>query len=134
MDEKFDELRKEILDKVDESLNRIEDKIIDEQENNKTGVVILKYRENDPELKLIMNKNKMMSAIYELSNYRRELYKYGGGHNEIIVNKGSKVLTDEDFRNAKYEVKDNVSYIREQSVIDKLDEILGDLYNLIDEY
>ena len=77
----------------------------------------------------------MLNALCELSNYRRELYKYGGGYNEIIVNKGTKVLTDEELKNMnREEIKNNESYIKTQSVIDKLDDIIGDLWRLIDEY
>lgn len=127
--------------------NNIEDKIIKSIENsmeeikqslikdNQEGTVTFKFKVNDPEVNLITNRNKMLNALYELSNYRRELYKYGGGYNEIIVNKGTKILTDEDLKNIDYnQIENNVAYIRTQSVIDKLDDIIGDLWRLIDEY
>ena len=126
------DIEEKIVDSIKNSIEEIKQSLI---EDNQEGVVIFKFKANDPEINLIANRNRMMNALYELSNYRRELYKYGGGYNEIIVNKGTKVLTDEELKNMnRDEIKNNESYIKTQSVIDKLDDIIGDLWRLIDEY
>lgn len=126
------DIEEKIVDSIKNSIEEIKQSLI---EDNQEGIVIFKFKANDPEINLIINRNRMLSALCELSNYRRELYKYGGGYNEIIVNKGTKVLTDEELKNMnREEIKNNESYIKTQSVIDKLDDIIGDLWRLIDEY
>ena len=126
------DIEEKIVDSIKNSIEEIKQSLI---EDNQEGVVIFKFKANDPEINLITNRNRMLNALCELSNYRRELYKYGGGYNEIIVNKCTKVLTDEELKNMnREEIKNNESYIKTQSVIDKLDDIIGDLWRLIDEY
>ena len=98
-----------------------------------------------------MRSSEMSSALWELYQYLRELRK-GYIKNEIIVNDG-KVLDEEtvnkQFKQYSYpkellkqtgeeidtslpNFEDNVSYIPRESVINKLEEILYEINDILD--
>lgn len=82
---------------------------------------------------LAMNAVKMQLALMELSDLRREIYKGYMTQDEITVN-GDKVLSREDIATqSREDFKKNVAYISEQTILDKLDEILDDIQFLIDD-
>lgn len=91
--------------------------------------------------------NDIMYALWELQKYRRELYK-GYINGAIIVN-GDKVLDEEtiskqvkqtytkelcpeDIDNTLPPFEDNKSYIPHSGVLDRIDDILDGVRDLLD--
>ena len=127
---------------MDELIKRLKE-LIEEEET--VGKVTFEFKENDPEVLLIANRRKLLRALSELSEYRRHLYKWGDERAIIIedLEDGSqKIITDKDMEKEQNRedfnpieiVKDRHSWIKEEDVINKLDEILSDVYSLIEDY
>ena len=91
--------------------------------------------------------NDIMYALWELQKYRRELYK--GYVNGAIVVNGDKVLDEEtiskqvkqtyakelcpeDIDNTLPPFEDNKSYILQSGVLDRIDDILDGVRDLLD--
>lgn len=92
--------------------------------------------------------NDIMYALWELQKYRRELYK--GYVNGAIVVNGDKVLDEEtiskqvkqtyakelcpeDIDNTLPPFEDNKSYILQSGVLDRIDDILDGVRDLLDD-
>lgn len=92
--------------------------------------------------------NDIMYALWELQKYRRELYK--GYVNGAIVVNGDKVLDEEtiskqvkqtyakelcpeDIDNTLPPFEDNKSYIPQSGVLDRIDDILDGVRDLLDD-
>lgn len=92
--------------------------------------------------------NDIMYALWELQKYRRELYK--GYINGAIVVNGDKVLDEEtiskqvkqtyakelcpeDIDNTLPPFEDNKSYILQSGVLDRIDDILDGVRDLLDD-
>ena len=92
--------------------------------------------------------NDIMYALWELQKYRRELYK--GYINGAIVVNGDKVLDEEtiskqvkqtyakelcpeDIDNTLPPFEDNKSYIPQSGVLDRIDDILDGVRDLLDD-
>lgn len=118
-------MEKNLENRIIRVLEAIEDKVRDDSE----GSVTFKFRENDPGVKLITSRNEMINALAELANYRRSLEKYDL-QGEIIV-KDNKILIEEELRDYNSDYEGRKTYIEIERVIDKIDEILGDIYPLI---
>ena len=107
-------------------------KIIDDNNRPKVNFT---FDTDDFDVKVIVNRHKIIDALYNLNNYRRELYKYGDSENEIIIDiKNNTIINKEDEIINMEEIQNRKSYISTQSVIDKIDFILEDLYSLLNEY
>lgn len=92
--------------------------------------------------------NDIMYALWELQKYRRELYK--GYVNGAIVVNGDKVLDEETISKQVKQTyakelcpeeldstlppfKDNKSYIPQSGVLDRIDDILDGVRDLLDD-
>lgn len=92
--------------------------------------------------------NDIMYALWELQKYRRELYK--GYINGAIVVNGDKVLDEEtiskqvkqtyakelcpeELDNTLPPFEDNKSYIPQSGVLDRIDDILDGVRDLLDD-
>lgn len=85
------------------------------------------------DIKEVVHRHTLMSALYDLKDLRRELYK--GYKNNIVSVKDGKVLTQKDYdeANAKGEfISGSQSYIPVDDIINCLDDVLGDVYFLLD--
>ena len=132
---------------IDEKLNKLinlleqinnKQKLINEMneytQTEKDGEVTFKFNINDKMVAILPNLSKIMSALEDLQNYRRELYKYDV-RGEIFYNKKTKdvkELNDISFEEPLGE--GYTTYISVQDVIDKIDDILDGIYTLIDKY
>lgn len=111
--------------KISNLLESIEDKL----RTDSIGDVTFKFKEDDPAVKLIVFRNEMINALSELANYRRNLEKYDL-QGEIIV-KDNKILSEEELRDYNSDFEERKTYIEVEKVINKINEILEDVYTLI---
>ena len=101
--------------------------------------VVFEFDDNSEEsndIELIVNRHKLVSAIYELNDFYRKLYNGKLYTDEIISVKDNKVLTTEDYASfqekGEYPVKGTKEYISTDYLENELDNILQDVRNLID--
>lgn len=85
--------------------------------------------EDRDDINVIVNRHKLLNALYELSNYRRGLYK--GYEPGTIVVKDNKVVYRDNKKLEDYELEGSESFIGDELVIQKIDTILNDVYDLI---
>lgn len=120
-------------EKLDEIINLLKD--IKNNSNNERKVK-LEFDYDDKIVPVIVNVNKLVSALYDLSQYRREIYKYDVD-GEIYVDKdNNKIYTLEEI-NSNYnrnEPKNLKSYVDADKVIEKIDNILYDVNEIIENY
>ena len=90
----------------------------------------------DRDVLLIVNRHKLASALYELSDFYRSLYNGKLYTDELINVKDNRVMTEEDYKKAQDEGQPYVSgtkeYISTDYVERELDRILEDVRGLID--
>ena len=95
--------------------------------------VIFEFDEDEDrhELELINNRHKLICALYDLSNYRRSLYK--GYINNATYAVDDKIvgkwddIRDKNFGDAKIK-----AYLQDEDVINELDIILDKVRFLLD--
>lgn len=86
--------------------------------------------EESSDINVVANRHKLICAGYDIQQLRRDLYK--GYMNDIITVKDNKVITEEDHKKNNYmPLEDAKSYIEIDSVIDKLDQIIDNIYFLL---
>lgn len=111
--------------------------------------IVLKYKDDEREDAIkAMRVSSFSCLVWELQKYRRELYK-GYNNNEIVVN-GNRVLDDETISKQARQsyakelcpeevdetlppFKDNKAYIWKEDVLNRIDEILDIVRDVIDE-
>lgn len=92
------------------------------------------------DIEVIVNRNKLLSALYEIQNLRRTLYKGYYNQNDYISiltedQKPIRMITNDEIEeaNSKGEtIEDTVGYVREEYIIDEIDRILSDVNSLLD--
>lgn len=123
-------------DKICEKL----DKIIDLLESNiqeDNGEVIFKFKHNDKIIPIISNINEFMSSIYELMQYRRQIYKYDVPGEIYIDENTGKIYTTEELNKMSpfdSEPMKLHSYIDTNEIINKIDEITEDVDKMVNNY
>lgn len=127
---------REGFNKINDSIREHFDEI--ERENRiekESGTAVFTFPADSHDIKLITDRYKMVDALRELSEYRRSLDRYDQ-QNSIYVQEG-KILTEEELRNPNRTFEDiekTHSYIPISDVIDKIDDILENLWELYGEY
>ena len=127
---------------MDELIEKIKQLIEEEEE---VGKVTFEFKETDPEVLIIANRRALLMALAGLRDYRRHLYKYGDDKAIIIedLDDGTKkIITDEMMEKERMDsdinplekIEKRHSYIKEQDVIDKIDDLLDGVYSLIEDY
>lgn len=104
--------------------------------------VTFEFDENEDrsDINEIVNRHKLLSALYEIRNLRRTLYKGYYNENDYISvltenYKPIRMITDEEHREANLKgetIKGTVGYVREEYIIDEIDRVLSDVYDLLD--
>lgn len=118
-------------EKLDEIINLLKD-IKNNSDNERK--VKLEFDYDDKIVPVIVNVNKLVSALYDLSQYRRELYKYEV-EGEIYVDENEKkIYTSEEIIPNYDEPKDLKQYIKVEEVINKIDDLLSNTQEIIDNY
>lgn len=115
--------------------SHLEDEEQSKQMKEERGKAIFEFPANSHDVKVIIKRYDIISALNELSNYRRTLEKYGVP-NEIYVQNG-KILSDEELNNYNRTMEDieqTRSYIPITDVINKIDDVLGGLWEIYGEY
>ena len=94
--------------------------------------VNFEYDENEEnyEIQLITNRHTLMKALYDLADYRRNLYK--GYNNKYIIVKDNEVVYKEGQKIKEYDIEAAKTYLDDNDVIDKLDDILDQVRHLLD--
>ena len=103
--------------------------------NSEVGKVVFEFSEEEDllDINLVVNRKRMMSAIWEISNYIRELNK-GYARGTIIVS-GDKVLGDISCSiPEEYMSKEKKFYVEDEEIIRKLESLIHPLDDLIDKY
>lgn len=96
------------------------------------------FETNDSkEMNLIVNKNKLVEALEELSNWRRELYKSYDNDIKYVCN--GKIYNHKELHEDKSILRDEHGTIKGckevyivNDIIDHIDRILSEVNNLID--
>lgn len=103
--------------------------------------VTFEFDENEDrsDINEIVNRHKLLNALYEIQNLRRTLYK--GYYNEndyvsILTEKYKpiRMITQEELKEASMtgkSIENTVGYVREEYVIDEIDRALSDVYDLL---
>lgn len=104
--------------------------------------VTFEYDENEErnDVNVIVNRYKLLSALYEIQGLRRTLYKGYCDKNDYISiltkdRKPVRMITDEEQNQANLKgetIEGTVGYVREEFVIDEIDRALSDVYDLLD--
>lgn len=92
--------------------------------------------EENNDINIIVNRHKLICALYELNDFYRKLYNGKLYTDDIITVKDNKVLTSEDYikfqEKGEYPVKDTKEYINTDYLENELDNILKDVRDLIE--
>lgn len=86
---------------------------------------------NRHDINLVTNRYKMINALSEIANYRRELEKYEVP-NEIVV-KDNKILSEEELKDYNLSYEGRKTYLPTEEVVEKLNDLLDEIYWLIYE-
>ena len=91
--------------------------------------------END-EIKLIVNRHKLFVALDELNSFYRSLYNGKLYNADIVTIKDNKVLTEEDYKrfqeNGEYPVRGTKQYISTDYLEDELENVLSGIRDLLE--
>lgn len=87
--------------------------------------------EDRDDINLIVNRYKLVSALYDIQDYRRSLYKGYIDERDSIVVKDNKVVYKDGEKLEDYDIDNAICYIKETSLINKLDDIIDKVYKLI---
>lgn len=95
------------------------------------GKVTFEYNENEDsyDLALINKRHTMMRALYDLADYRRSIYK--GNLNRYAIIKNNEVVYKDGQKVKDYDVEDAHMYIHDTDIIEKLDDILENVTDLL---
>ena len=100
--------------------------------------VIYELNENKEkhDIDLINNRYKMVYALTQLNNLRRNLYKGYLSSEDMIHIRGKEVLTEEDINKEYNETKELVKgtklFVSYDYIEKEIDSILDDVYSLLD--
>lgn len=96
------------------------------------GKVKFEYDENEDgyEINLITNRHTLMHALNQLADYRRSLYK--GYTNKYIIVKDNEVVYKNGEKLKDYDIEGAKTFLNDNDVIDKLDDILDIVRHLMD--
>ena len=95
------------------------------------GKVTFEYNENEDsyDLALINKRHTMMRVLYDLADYRRSIYK--GDLNRYAIIKDDEVVYKDGQKIKDYDIKDAHTYICDTDIIEKLDDILENVTDLL---
>lgn len=102
------------------------------------GKVTFEYNDEEDyeEIRLVVNRHKLKSALYELNDFYRQLYNGKLYTDDIITVKDNKVLTPEDYKafqeKCEYPVKGTKEFISTDYLENELDSILNTVMDLLD--
>ena len=83
--------------------------------------------EDRDDINIIVNRHKLVTALYELANLRRNLYK---GY-AIIVVKDNEIVFKDGRALKEYNTDNTEEYINTDDIINKIDGILEEINSLI---
>jgi len=84
--------------------------------------------EDRDDINIIVNRHKLVTALYELANLRRNLYK---GYTNIIVVKDNEIVFKDGRALKEYNTDNTEEYINTDDIINKIDGILEEINSLI---
>lgn len=87
--------------------------------------------EDKSDINMIVNRHKMWNALFELSNFRRTIYK-GYTENDIVVKDNQVVVRGKEKLVPDYDIEGAKSYLDDDEVLRNLDYILDDIRFLLD--
>ena len=99
------------------------------------GKVTFEFIEEEDalDIRLVVNRQRLMSAFWDLNNYIRELNK-GYARGTIMVS-GDKVLGDiSDAIPEEYISKEKKFYVEDEEVIRKLESLIDPIRDLLNDY
>lgn len=101
------------------------------------GKVIFEFDDQEDELReidLVVGRHKLVCALYDIQNLRREIYKGYADQHTISV-KDNRVITSEEFKAANMAgemISGSKEYISTDYILDELDRALENVYQLLD--
>lgn len=84
--------------------------------------------EDRDDINIIVNRHKLVTALYELANLRRNLYKE---YANIIVVKDNEIVFKDGRALKEYNTDNTEEYINTDDIINKIDGILEEINSLI---
>lgn len=89
--------------------------------------------EDRADINVIVNRHKLMNALFELSCYRRNLYK--GYEDNAVMASGDKIIGKiTESVPEEYKDKPVKFYIEDEAILNELDRILGPVNDILDDY
>lgn len=90
-------------------------------------------QEDSLDIRLVVNRQRLMSAFWDLNNYIRELNK-GYARGTVVVS-GDKVLGDTSCNiPEEYHDKEKKLYVEDEEIIRKLEALTDHLRDLLNDY
>lgn len=88
------------------------------------------------EIQLIVNRNKLISALYDLNDFYRQLYngKIYDPNNIVYITDDNRIAQEEDYKKAQEEghpLHGKGYYIRQEWLENELDNILQSVNHLL---
>ena len=83
------------------------------------------------DINLVVNRHKLISALYDFQNYRRALYK-GYTNNATYVVDGKIIGKWQDIKDKGLEDAEITYYLSDEDVINEIDKILEKVSFLLD--
>lgn len=94
-------------------------------------------QEESYEILLVANRNKLVSALYQVNDLLRKLCNGKLYTDELITVKDNKVLTEDDYKKfsetGEYPVKNTKEYISTDYLENELDNALCDIRHILDD-
>lgn len=89
--------------------------------------------EDRTDVNIIVNRHKLMNALLELSNYRKNLYK-GYERDAVMVSDNKIIGKISDKIPEEYTNKPIAFYVEDEAILHELNRILGPVNDILNDY
>ena len=89
--------------------------------------------EDRTDINIIVNRHKLMSALLELSNYRKSLYK-GLENNAVMVSDNKIIGKISDKIPEEYTDMPVTFFVEDEAILRELNRILGPVNDILNDY
>lgn len=96
------------------------------------GKVTFEFNDGEEsyDIELTVNRRKLISALYDLQSYRRDIYK--GYINNTLIVVGDKVVARDSNKLEDYDIEKAKAYLEVEDILRELDYILDKVQSLLD--
>lgn len=95
---------------------------------------IFEFNEDEEyDVELTVNRHKLAYALHELADFRRDIYKGYIDNQETVFTDTKQIFTEEDFEEKNGYIPESKTYIHDEYVLRRLDDILDMVYQIIND-